>query len=119
MTIVSSQPATHRATQVAASGLTPAQATARGIKTRVVSAKMAGPGTWLHADGYQGWAQWVVDDDDRLVGATFVGRDAVDLVQASTMAIVGKLTLEQIWHVTPPFPTMSEIYTTLSEAAEA
>lgn len=80
---------------------------------------MAGPGTWLHAGGYQGWAQWVVDDDDRLVGATFVGRDAVDLVQASTMAIVGKLTLEQIWHVTPPFPTMSEIYTTLSEAAEA
>jgi pyruvate/2-oxoglutarate dehydrogenase complex dihydrolipoamide dehydrogenase (E3) component len=104
--------------QVAASGLTPAQATARGIKTRVVSAKISGPGTWLHADGYQGWAQWVIDDADRLVGATFVGRDAVDLVQASTMAIVGKLTLEQIWHVTPPFPTMSEIYTTLSEAAE-
>jgi hypothetical protein len=34
------------------------------------------------------------------------------------MAIVGKLTLDQIWHVTPPFPTMSEIYTTLLEAAE-
>lgn len=104
--------------QVAASGLTPTQATARGIKTRVVSAKMSGPGTWLHADGYEGWAQWVIDDADRLVGATFVGRDAVDLLQASTMAIVGKMTLEQIWHVTPPFPTMSEIYTTLSEAAE-
>ena len=104
--------------QVAASGLTPDQATARGIKTRVVSAEMSGPGTWLHADGYQGWAQWVIDDGDRLVGATFVGRDAVDLLQASTMAIVGEMTLEQIWHVTPPFPTMSEIYTTLSEAAE-
>jgi hypothetical protein len=52
------------------------------------------------------------------VGATFVGRDAVELLQASTMAIFGGLTLEQIWHVTPPFPTMSEIYTILSEAAE-
>jgi pyruvate/2-oxoglutarate dehydrogenase complex dihydrolipoamide dehydrogenase (E3) component len=104
--------------QVAATGLTPEQATARGIKTRTVSANMSGPGTWLHADGYQGWAQWVIDDADRLVGATFVGRDAVDLLQASTMAIVGKMTLEQIWHVTPPFPTMSEIYTSLSEAAE-
>ena len=104
--------------QVAASGLTPEQATARGIKTRTVSAEMSGPGTWLHADGYRGWAQWVIDDADRLVGATFVGRDAVDLLQASTMAIVGKMTLKQIWHVTPPFPTMSEIYTTLSEAAE-
>lgn len=104
--------------QVAACGLTPDQAAARGITTRVVSAKMSSPGIWLHADGYQGWAQWVIDEGDRLVGATFVGRDAVDLLQASTMAIVGRLTLEQIWHVTPPFPTMSEIYTTLSEAAE-
>ena len=104
--------------QVAAAGLTPDQATARGIKHRVVSAKMSGPGVWLHADGYQGWAQWVVNDQEKLVGATFVGRDAVELLQASTMAIVGGMTLEQIWHVTPPFPTMSEIYTILSEAAE-
>lgn len=104
--------------QVAACGLTPREAGARGIKTKTVSAKMAGPGTFLHADGYEGWAQWLIDDEDRLIGATYVGRDAVDLVQASTMAIVGRMTLEQIWHVTPPFPTMSEIYTTLSEAAE-
>ena len=104
--------------QVAATGLTSEQAQVRGIKTRVVSAKMSAPGVWLHADAYQGWAQWVIDDGNRLVGATFVGRDAVELLHASTMAIVGKLTLDQIWHVTPPFPTMSEIYTTLSEAAE-
>ena len=104
--------------QIAAAGLTPDQATARGIKHRVVSAKMSGPGVWLHADGYQGWAQWVINDQEKLVGATFVGRDAVELLQASTMAIVGGMTLEQIWHVTPPFPTMSEIYTILSEAAE-
>ena len=104
--------------QIAASGLTSDQATARGIKTRTVSVKMSGPGTWLHADGYDGWAQWVIDDADILRGATFVGRDVVDLLQASTMAITGKMTLDQIWHVTPPFPTMSEIYTTLSEAAE-
>ena len=104
--------------QVAASGLTPEAATARGINTRVVSVRMSGPGTMLHADGYAGWAQWVIDDGGRLVGATFVGRDAVDLLQASTMAIVGRMTVEQIWHVTPPFPTMSEVYTDLSEAAE-
>ena len=79
---------------------------------------MSGPGTWLHADDYEGWAQWVVDDADILRGATFVGRDVVDLLQASTMAIVGRMTLAQMWHVTPSFPTMSEMYTTLSEAAE-
>lgn len=104
--------------QVAASGLTPKQAVAKGIRPRTVSVKMSGAGPFLHADGYEGWAQWVVDDANRLIGATFVGRDVVDLIQASTMAIVGRMTLEQIWHVTPPFPTMSEIYTTLSEAAE-
>lgn len=72
----------------------------------------------LHADGYQGWAQWVVDDAGTLVGATFVGQDAVDLVQASTMALVGRMTVDQIWHVTPLFPTISEVYTDLSEAVE-
>jgi pyruvate/2-oxoglutarate dehydrogenase complex dihydrolipoamide dehydrogenase (E3) component len=79
--------------QVAACGLTPEQAKARGIKTRVISASMSGPGVWLHADGYQGWAQWVIDDTNRLIRATFVGRDAVDLLQASTMA-GGRLTLD-------------------------
>ncbi|KAJ9654223.1 hypothetical protein H2198_006683 [Neophaeococcomyces mojaviensis] len=105
--------------QIAACGLTPEQATARGMKIRVVSVSMSDPGSMLHAENYQGWAQWVVDDAGYLIGATFVGRDAVDLLQASTMAIVGKMTVEQIWHVTPPFPTMSEVYTTLSEAVEA
>ncbi|KAJ9661197.1 hypothetical protein H2198_002141 [Neophaeococcomyces mojaviensis] len=104
--------------QVATCGLTPAQAAIRGIKTRTISVQMSGPGTWLHADGYKGWAQWVVDEHDRLVGATFAGRDVVDLVHASTTAIVGRMTLNQMWHVTPPFPTMSEVYTALSEAAE-
>ena len=104
--------------QVAASGLTPDQARGRGIDVRTISVKQDGPGAMLHAEGYQGWAQWVIDDGGRLVGATFVGRDAVDLLQASTMAIVGRMTVEQIWHVTPPFPTLSEVYTTLSEAAE-
>lgn len=104
--------------QVAATGLTPTQAAARGMTVRTVDVKMAGPGTMLHADGYEGWAQWVVDDAGRLVGATFVGRGVADLLQASTMAIVGRMKLEQIWHVTPAFPTLSEVYTTLSEAAE-
>jgi len=36
--------------------------------------------------------------------ATFVRRNAVELLQASTMAIVGQMTFEQIWLVTMPFP---------------
>ena len=104
--------------QVAACGLTPKQARDRGMKVRTVAVKMSGAGAMLRADGYEGWAQWVVDETGHLVGATFVGRDAVDMVQASTMAIVGQMTVDQIWHVTPPFPTISEVYTDLSEAVE-
>lgn len=103
---------------VAASGLTPDQATTRGMQIRLVSVEMSGPGAMLHSEGYEGWAQWVIDEEDRLVGATFVGHDAVDLIQASTMAIVGRMSLAQIRHVTAPFPTLTEVYTALSEAAE-
>lgn len=105
--------------QVAAVGLTPDQAKAKGLAVKVISAKMAGPGTELHAEGYQGWAQWLAEKETgRLIGATMVGRDVVDLIHGCTVAIVGGLTLEQLWHAIPPFPTMSEVYTSLSEAAE-
>jgi pyruvate/2-oxoglutarate dehydrogenase complex dihydrolipoamide dehydrogenase (E3) component len=105
--------------QVASVGLTPDQAKANGLKIDVISTKMAGPGTSLHAEEYQGWAQWVAEKESgKLVGATMVGRDVVDLIQGCTVAIVGGMTLEQLWHAVPPFPTMSEVYTSLSEAAE-
>jgi pyruvate/2-oxoglutarate dehydrogenase complex dihydrolipoamide dehydrogenase (E3) component len=78
---------------------------------------MAGPGTFLHAEGYDGWAQWVVDEDSHtLLGATFVGRDTADLLHASTVAIVGGMTVERLWHAVPSFPTMSEVYVSLLDA---
>ena len=78
---------------------------------------MAGPGTFLHSEGYDGWAQWVVDHDSGvLLGITFVGRDVVNLLHASTVAIVGKMTVQQLWHAVPSFPTMSEVYVSLLEA---
>lgn len=61
-----------------------------------------------------GWAQWLVDEDERLVGATIVGTDAADLIHASTVAIAGGMKLEQLVH---GFPTMSEVYLGFLEAA--
>jgi pyruvate/2-oxoglutarate dehydrogenase complex dihydrolipoamide dehydrogenase (E3) component len=76
--------------QVASVGLTLAQALKEGKKAREVATKMAGPGTFLHAESYDGWAQWVVDEESsKLLGATFVGGDTADLLHASTVAIVG------------------------------
>jgi hypothetical protein len=43
-------------------GLTLAQALEEGKKAREVTTKITRPGTFLHAEGYDGWAQWVVDE---------------------------------------------------------
>lgn len=41
-----------------------------------------------------------------------------DLLHASTVAIVGGLTVDRLAHAVPSFPTMSEVYLNLLEAAE-
>jgi dihydrolipoamide dehydrogenase len=53
---------------------------------------------------------------DVLVGATFVGTDVAELVHAATVAVVGGVTLEKLWHVVPSYPTLSEIWLKLLEA---
>jgi pyruvate/2-oxoglutarate dehydrogenase complex dihydrolipoamide dehydrogenase (E3) component len=51
-----------------------------------------------------------------LAGATFVGADVSEFVHAATIAIVGEVTLDRLWHATPCFPTRSEIWLRLLEA---
>ncbi|KAJ0421290.1 hypothetical protein BJY00DRAFT_312203 [Aspergillus carlsbadensis] len=103
---------------VAHVGLTVAEAKQRGIKVKAVEAGFQFPGAWVHAEfNYRGWANWVVDmEKNTLVGATFVGREAADLVHASTVAIVGEIPLDRLRHAVPPFPTVSEVYTALYAA---
>jgi pyruvate/2-oxoglutarate dehydrogenase complex dihydrolipoamide dehydrogenase (E3) component len=50
------------------------------------------------------------------VGATFVGPGAGEMLRAATIAIVSKVTLDDLWHATPAFPTMSEFWLRLLEA---
>lgn len=104
---------------VAFVGLTASEARKKGINVKVVEVPFAFPGAWLHAEfNYEGWAQWVIDKDKNvLVGATFVGREAADLLHASTVAIVGEVPVDRLRHAVPSFPTVSEIYTALSMAA--
>jgi len=51
-----------------------------------------------------------------VVGATFVGADVAELLHAATIAIVGAVTLDQLWHAVPAFPTVSEVWLRLLEA---
>lgn len=62
-------------------------------------------------EGYGGKARLVIDAADRtLLGATFVGSRVGEMLHAATIAIVGGVTLDELWHAIPSFPTISEIW---------
>jgi dihydrolipoamide dehydrogenase len=74
-------------------------------------------GAALHADEYAGRAKLVIDEDRGIVvGATFVGQDAAELLHAATIAVVGEVPIDRLWHAVPAYPTMSEIWLRLLEA---
>jgi dihydrolipoamide dehydrogenase len=74
-------------------------------------------GAALMRESYNGRAKLVVDvASETLLGATFVGPEVGELVHAATVALVGKVTLDTLWHAVPSFPTMSEIWLRLLES---
>ncbi|QGG40602.1 dihydrolipoyl dehydrogenase family protein [Aeromicrobium yanjiei] len=103
--------------EIAAVGLTLRAATDTGLDVRAVEYDLgAVAGASLHADGYEGRASMVVDvSRNVLVGFTVVGPDVAELLQAATIAIVGEVPLERLWHAVPAYPTMSEIWLRLLE----
>jgi len=103
--------------EVGSVGLTEAQAMTAGLKVRVVDYKMGDvSGAAVYADNYNGQARLVVDEDHHVVvGATFVGPEAGELVHAATIAVVGEVPLERLWHAVPSYPTISEIWLRLLE----
>jgi pyruvate/2-oxoglutarate dehydrogenase complex dihydrolipoamide dehydrogenase (E3) component len=104
--------------QVAAVGLTEAQAREKGIEVRVVSYDTGGvAGAYTRGNGIHGTSQIVVDESRRVIaGATFTGPDVQELLHAATVAIVGEVSLDTLWHAVPAFPTVSEVWLRLLEA---
>jgi dihydrolipoamide dehydrogenase len=103
--------------QVAAVGLTEEQARDKGLNVRAVTYAIPSvSGVYVRGNDMVGTGQMVVDESTRtIVGATFTGQDVQELVHAATIAVVGKLTLDQLWHAVPSFPTVSEIWLRLLE----
>ena len=103
---------------VAAVGLTEAEARDKGIPVRTAEYEIGSvAGASLHADGYDGRAKLVVDEDRRvIVGATFVGPDVDEMLHAATIAVVGEVPLDRLWHAVPAFPSISEVWLRLLEA---
>lgn len=103
--------------QVAAVGLTEAEAAECGIPVRAVSYGTGDvAGAYTLGNGIKGTSHLVVDERRRvLVGATFTGPGVQELVHAATIAIVGQVPLERLWHAVPAFPTVSEVWLRLLE----
>jgi pyruvate/2-oxoglutarate dehydrogenase complex dihydrolipoamide dehydrogenase (E3) component len=103
--------------QVAAVGHTLQSAEEAGLNVRAVDVPTednAG-GSFVGHDA-PGTARIVVEEDRRvLVGATFTGVEVAESLHAATIAIIGEVTLERLWHAVPCFPTRSEVWLNLLE----
>lgn len=103
--------------QVASTGLTEAQAVARGLSVVRVEVPLTGAaGYGLLRDDAAGSALALFEaGTGRLLGATFAGQEVAELLHAATVAIVGGLTADQLWHAVAAYPTASEVWLRLLE----
>ena len=102
--------------EVASVGLTAADARDQGADVDVVVVEMDSvAATKLAAAG--GRAQLVIDRGRQVVlGATFVGEGVGELLHSATIAIVGEVPVDRLWHAVPAFPTRSEVWLRLLES---
>jgi pyruvate/2-oxoglutarate dehydrogenase complex dihydrolipoamide dehydrogenase (E3) component len=103
--------------QVAAVGHTLASAQQAGLNVRAVDVPTESPagGSFVGKDAV-GTCRIVVDEDRRtIVGATFTGVEVAETIHAATIAVVGEVPLDRLWHAVPSFPTRSEIWLNLLE----
>jgi dihydrolipoamide dehydrogenase len=103
--------------QVAAVGLTLAGAEEKGLNVRAVDHPTAATaGGSFHGRNAPGTSRLVIDEDRRvIVGATFTGPEVAESLHAATVAVVGEVALDTLWHAVPVFPTRSEVWLRLME----
>jgi dihydrolipoamide dehydrogenase len=104
--------------QVCAVGLTEAEARREYGNVRTVRYGTGDvAGAYTLGNGISGTSQLVVDTDRRLVvGATFTGPGIAELLHSATIAIIGAVPIDDLWHAVPSFPTVSEVWLRLLEA---
>ncbi|MFD3945287.1 dihydrolipoyl dehydrogenase family protein [Streptomyces sp. NPDC058579] len=104
--------------EAAAVGLSLAEAERAGHRVRAVDLDLTSvAGAGLYADGYRGRARMVVDlDRETVLGVTFVGPGIGELIHSATIAVVGEVPIDRLWHAVPSYPTLSEAWLRLLEA---
>lgn len=103
--------------QIAAVGHTLQSAREAGIEARVAETKTsATAGASFVGRNTEGTTRLVIDDERGvIVGATFVGFETAEFLQAATIAITGGVPLARLRHAIPVFPSRSEIWLQLVE----
>jgi pyruvate/2-oxoglutarate dehydrogenase complex dihydrolipoamide dehydrogenase (E3) component len=100
---------TYTEPELAQTGLTEAQARARGIKVRIAR--------WPYHDNDRAQAEGVThghikvvtDRRGRILGATIVGAQAGELITMWTLAIAQRLNMRAMTGIVVPYPTLSEV----------
>ncbi|MFD0277948.1 dihydrolipoyl dehydrogenase family protein [Kitasatospora sp. NPDC127111] len=103
--------------EVAAVGLTLDAAERAGLRVKSIDHDLgAVAGASLYGDDYRGKARVVFDlDREILVGACFVGPGVAELLHSATVAVVGEVSIDRLWHAVPAYPTISEVWLRLLE----
>jgi dihydrolipoamide dehydrogenase len=106
---------------VSSVGVTEQEARDAGADVLAVEVDIAAvAGAALIRDDYVGRAKLVIDATTRLVlGVTFVGTETPELLHSATVAVVGQVPVERLWHAVPSYPTVSEVWLRLLEALRA
>ncbi|SDO82436.1 dihydrolipoyl dehydrogenase family protein [Actinacidiphila guanduensis] len=103
--------------EVGSVGLSAQEAEQAGHRVRAVDYDLAQvAGASLYGDDYRGRARMVVDlDRNVLLGVTFVGPGVGELLHSATVAVVGEVPVDRLWHAVPSYPTISEVWLRLLE----
>jgi dihydrolipoamide dehydrogenase len=104
--------------QVGSVGLTLGAAQDAGLHVRHVDVETSGnAGGSFIGHGAPGTSRLVVDEERRVVvGATITGSEIAEALHAATIAVVAEVSLDDLWHAVPSFPTRSELWLRLLEA---
>jgi dihydrolipoamide dehydrogenase len=103
--------------QIGAVGLTLGAAREAGIAVRHVDVETGGnAGGSFIGHGARGTSRLVVDEQRRIVvGATITGPEIAEALHAATIAVVAEVSIDDLWHAVPTFPTRSELWLRLLE----
>lgn len=106
--------------QIAAVGYRLADACEAGHDAVAVEASVSStPGASFYGRKVPGTSRLVVErGSGRILGCTLIGAEVGDFLHAATVAVTAGLTMDDLWHAVPSFPSRSEVWLNLVTAWE-